>query len=69
MGDHSTRFDEQKNRIYIDLNGYLSVEQALKLLSDYRDAVAECKPGFTVLTVVTDFKPGTPARPERQDRQ
>jgi hypothetical protein len=58
MGEYSTRVDVQKNRIYIDLTGYLSVEQARKLLEEYRNAVDGCKPDFTVLTVVKDFKPG-----------
>jgi hypothetical protein len=59
MGEYTTRVDPQKNRIYINLNGYLSEDQARELLGEYRLAVAECEPGFTVLTVASDYKPGS----------
>lgn len=60
MGDYSIRLDAHKNRIYIHLSGYLTVEQANNLLNEYRTAIARSNSGFTVLTNAIDFKPGTP---------
>jgi hypothetical protein len=60
MGEHSTRIDLGKNRIYINFSGYLTLERATKLQKEYCSAVEQCSSGFTVLTNATDFKPGTP---------
>ena len=55
-----TRVDKEKNRIYIYFEGFLTVERALKLKESYKNAIAQCKPGFTVLTYAENYKPGTP---------
>ena len=60
MGEYLTRVDVDKNRIYFSISGYLTLEQAEKLRDDYRAAVSRCRPGFTVLTNVVDYKPGSP---------
>lgn len=59
MGEFSVRVDAEKSRIYFKILGYLTLDQAEKLREDYRAAVARCKPGFTVLTDVADYKPGS----------
>jgi hypothetical protein len=59
MGEFSTRVDVSRNRIYFTIAGYLTVEQAERLRDEYRAAVLKCKPGFTVLTNVVDYKPGS----------
>jgi hypothetical protein len=60
MGEFLARVDAEKNRIYFKITGYLTLDQAEQLREDYRSAVARCKPGFTVLTDVVDYKPGSP---------
>ncbi len=60
MAKFNIRVDEQKNRISINLDGYQTLEEALVFKEEYKKALAKCKPGFTVLTYATNFKPGTP---------
>ena len=54
-----TRVNRAKNRIYIYFRGYLTLEQVLALQRAYREAIAECAPGFTCLTYAEDFRPGS----------
>ena len=60
MGASSVRGDIEKNRIYATFDGFLSLEEAVQLVEDYRHAIHSCKPGFTVLTDLANYKPGTP---------
>lgn len=53
------KFDQTKNRIYLYLEGQLPVEELLKLKKEYRDAIQKCRPGFTVLTDLTNYIPGS----------
>ena len=57
MQEMLTKVDPLKNRIYIYFEGTLDLERALKLQQSYKEAVAQCKPGFTVLTYAENYKP------------
>lgn len=52
--------DLEKNRIYLTIFGFMTVEDARRFNEDYRKAIERCKPGFTVLTDVRYYKPGPP---------
>ena len=52
--------DLEKNRIYLTIYGFMTVEDAKQLNEDYRKAIEQCEPGFTVLTDVRYYKPGPP---------
>ena len=52
--------DTAKNRIYIWVQGFLTMEKALELKQVYSDAIGRCRPGFTVLSYVEEFAPGAP---------
>jgi len=58
MEEKLTKVDKVKNRIYIYFEGTLNLEQALKLQKSYKDAIDQCKPGFTVLTYAENYSPG-----------
>lgn len=60
MGASTIRVDHQKNRIYVTFDGFMNLEEAEKLVEDYRRAIEHCEPGFTVLTHLANYKPGTP---------
>ncbi len=61
MKTNSTvRVDESKNRIYLVLEGFHDLEEALRMRNLYRDAIKRCKAGFTVLADVSRYKPGVP---------
>lgn len=50
--------DPIKNRIYIYFEGKMDLDRILRLKQAYIDAIAQVKPGFTVLTYATKFVPG-----------
>jgi hypothetical protein len=52
--------DRVKNRVYVKLNGALTVNDALRLKQDYHYAVSKCQPGFDVLNDVEELKPCSP---------
>lgn len=54
------KVDLEKNRIYLTVYGFMTADDARQLNEDYRKAIAQCKPGFTVLTDVRYYKPGPP---------
>ncbi len=57
MAESIVRANAQKNRIYIDMDGFLTLDEAKKLRDDYASAIALCRPGFTVLTNAIKYKP------------
>jgi hypothetical protein len=57
MGD-TAWLDSSKNRIYIRFEGFMDVVRAQELHDDYRNAIAQAKPGYTVLTYAEGYKPG-----------
>ena len=60
MGQPIIRVDKGKNRIYVTFNGFMNVAEANQLIEDYSNAVESCETGFTVLSDLSNYKPGTP---------
>lgn len=58
MTNSTVRVDEAKNRIYLVLEGYHNIEEALRMRDLYREAIGRCTPGFTVLIDVSAYRPG-----------
>ncbi len=56
--------DREKKRIYIVFEGFLSLEDAVKLKQAYQDGVSKVGQGYTVLSFFKDF---VPANDEIQD--
>lgn len=54
------QIDEARRRIYLVFEGFLSLENALKLKDAYRRAIEEVGPGFTVVSYFKDFTPAVP---------
>jgi hypothetical protein len=52
------RLDPAKNRIYIRFEGFMDAERAQALHDAYRDAIAQARPGFTVITYTEGYRPG-----------
>jgi hypothetical protein len=52
-------FDIAKNRIYLVMEGSHDVEEARRLKEAYREATLVLKPGFTVLSDVSRYIPGS----------
>jgi len=53
----SAKYDSQKNRIYVTMQGDLSVQDAERLKREYEDVLAQCKTGFDVLTLAEGLAP------------
>jgi len=60
MAEFSITLDERKNRIYVNLEGFQTLDEVLKFKEEYRKVLAKCRPGFTVLTYARNYKPSTP---------
>lgn len=60
MGKAVNKVDLEKNRIYISIAGFMTVDEARELIEDYRRAIEQCNPGFTVLADLSKYKPGKP---------
>jgi len=54
-----TKVDREKNRIYVKLPSNLNIEKAKELKKEYKKALEQIKPGFTVLTYAVNFKPAS----------
>lgn len=54
-----TKFDNEKNRIYVKFPSDLNFEKAKKLKEEFTKALDQCKPGFTILTYAVNFKPAS----------
>ncbi len=57
--ESNVRVDEAKNRIYLVLEGFHDLEEAIRMRELYGEAIAKCRPGFTVLADLSRYKPGT----------
>ena len=61
MQTNSTvRYDPFKNRIYLFLEGTHDVEEASRMQEEYKKALLQTQPRFTVLADVSKYRPGTP---------
>jgi len=59
LASHDIVYDREKNRIYVTAVGDWDIAQSDAFLRDYREAVAQTRPGFTVLSDVRAFKCST----------
>ena len=53
--NHEIVYNREKNRIYITAVGDWGIEQSDAFLRDYEQALAQTRPGFTVLSDVRAF--------------
>lgn len=51
--------DTARNRLYITLSGFMALEEAKQCGDETIAATRKLKPGYDVITDITDFKPGT----------
>lgn len=58
---HEFKTDRAKNRLYLTLRGFSSLEVIQDAVRELKAAVGELKPGFDVVTDISDYKT---ARPE-----
>ena len=60
MQTNSTiRVNSARNRIYLVLEGFHDIEEALRMKKLYKEAIDTCQRGFTVLADVSAYKPGS----------
>lgn len=59
IASHEIKYDKVKNRIYVIAVGDWDLEQSDAFLKDYKQAIAQTRPGFTVLSDVRRFKCST----------
>jgi hypothetical protein len=60
MSDWSVDVDEAKNRLYINLEGSMDIEEGRKSNQATMDAIERLDPGFDVITDIRNFEPGSP---------
>lgn len=58
------RFDREKNRLYIKLSGFFRGKDAPEAIAGLKSALEEVRPGFDVVTDLSEFMPGSPAATE-----
>jgi hypothetical protein len=58
MAEWSHRVDEAENRLYIDLGGHFTAEEAKESTEEVKEKVERLDPGFEVITDLEDFIPG-----------
>ena len=59
IANHEIVYDREKNRIYVTAVGDWDMAQSDAFLRDYKEAVAQTRPGFTVLSDVRGFRCST----------
>jgi hypothetical protein len=57
---YKIRTDTLKNRLYVTLVGFFSLEEMRKCGDETIAATDKLRPGYDVVTDITQFKPGTP---------
>lgn len=53
----SVRYSPTKNRLYVTMDGELTVDDAERLKKAYGDALTQCKSGFDVITIAEGLVP------------
>ncbi len=61
MGSFDCRTDRAKNRLYIKLGGFFKGSDVEPALAKLAAALDEVRPGFDVVTDLSEFVPGSPA--------
>ena len=56
---YQTKIDIEKNRLYIALTGRITAKESKKAASQVIDDLKKLKPGFDVVTDISDFEPVT----------
>jgi hypothetical protein len=54
---HNIRADLEKNRLYLTFSGFSTVEAATVARQEVEAAVRQLKPGFDVVTDLSEYKP------------
>ena len=57
---YSIRVDALKNRLYVTLEGFFSLEEMKRCGDETIEATKKLRPGYDVVTDITQFKPGPP---------
>ena len=57
---YTIRVDSIRNRLYVTLVGYFSVDEMRQCGDETIAATAKLRPGYDVVTDITKFKAGTP---------
>ncbi|MFB6083707.1 MAG: hypothetical protein ABEJ94_05630 [Halorientalis sp.] len=58
MAEWNHRVDEAENRLYIELGGHFTAEEAERSTAEVKEKVERLDPGFEVITDLEDFIPG-----------
>lgn len=58
MAEWNVDVDERKNRLYIDLSGQFTAEEAEQSTAAVKEAVEQMDPDFEVITDLDGFVPG-----------
>ena len=61
MGSFECRTDPVRNRLYLKLVGFFRSRDVEPALAELDAALAQVKPGFDVVTDLSEFVPGSPA--------
>ncbi len=56
---YTIRADRTKNRLYVILKGFFTEEQSHEALQTTLAELKKMKPGFSVITDISEFKPAT----------
>ena len=60
MANVTIRLFPKTNRLYLKLEGFLTVNEANDLKERYGRALSKCRRGFTVLSDISDLRSQTP---------
>lgn len=58
MGEWNVEADTEKNRLYIELSGYLGAEESNQSSNAVVEGVEELEEGFDVITDISEAQPG-----------
>lgn len=57
---YTIRVDTEKNRLYVTLVGFFTLEEMKRCGDETIAATGKLKPGYDVITDIAQFKPGPP---------
>jgi hypothetical protein len=57
---YTIRADTIKNRLYVTLAGFFTLEEMQRCGNETIEATKKLRPGYDVVTDITQFKPGPP---------
>jgi len=57
---YTIKTDLAKNRLYVTLNGFFTIDEMKKCVDETITATNKLKHGYDVITDISQFKPGTP---------